>query len=84
MEDRDLLIVGAVVLLLLLLLGSGMGFGMGFGMIFWLLLLIALIYLLAERGKLTKEKTTREILDERYAKGEITSEEYKRMRAELR
>ncbi len=84
MEDRDLLIIGGAILLVLLLFGSGMGFGMGFGMIFWVLLLIALIYALAERGKPVKEKTTREILDERYAKGEITSEEYKRMREELR
>ncbi len=80
MEDRDLLIIGGAILLVLLLFGGGMGFGM----IFWVLLLIALIYVLAERGKPTKEKTTREILDARYAKGEITSEGYKRMREELR
>lgn len=60
-----------------------MGF-MGFGMIFWVLLLIAIIYALTDRGKLAKEKTARGILDERYAKGEITSEEYRRMKEELR
>lgn len=87
MEDRDLLIIGGAVLLVLLLFGGGMGFGMGFGMIFWFLLLIAIVYIgvsLADRGKLTKEKTAREILDERYARGEITSEEYKRMKENLR
>lgn len=84
MEIRDWIIIGAALLLLLLFSGGGMmGFGMGFGIIFWLLLLAVLVYAIANAGKPTKEKTAREILDERYAKGEITSEEYKRMRGEL-
>ncbi len=84
MEERDLLIVGGALLLALLLVGGGgmMGFGIGFMMIFWVILLVIIIYGLGDRGR-AKEKSAREILDERFARGEITPEEYRRMKETL-
>ena len=72
--------------------GSSMGWlGMGFGMIinlaFTALIIMAAIWMFkaAFRGGHREEKQTGaiEILKERYAKGEITSEEYQRMKKEL-
>ncbi len=66
----------------------GMGWGWGFMwlmpliMIAWLALLIAVIVLLVRwlgggsGGRSASTRTTRDILDERYARGEIDREEY--------
>jgi|GEM_PF-1251515 len=59
MENKDLWIIGAGVLLLLLLFSGGgmMGFGMGFGIIFWILLIALIVYLLAgKEGKVKMKK----------------------------
>ena len=65
---------------------GGWGFG-GIGMIlFWVLLVIAVVALFrTSRGKGCEHrtKTSLEILDERYAKGEIDREEYLKRRADL-
>ena len=72
--------------------GSSMGWlGMGFGMIinlaFTALIIMAAIWIFkaAFRGGHRAEKPTGgiEILKERYAKGEITNEEYQHMKKEL-
>ena len=72
--------------------GSSMGWlGMGFGMIMFLaftaLFIMVIIWVFKEvfRGVHRHEKTTGalEILKERYARGEITSEEYQRINKEL-
>jgi len=72
--------------------GSSMGWlGMGFGIIIHLafiaLIIMAAIWMFktAFRGEHREEKQTGaiEILKQRYAKGEITSEEYKSMKKEL-
>lgn len=65
---------------------------MGFGLI-WLILIVAVVaYLLGwrpenlnlgQRQERTDEKTPLEIVKERYARGEITKEEYEHMRADL-
>ena len=65
---------------------------MGFGLI-WLILIVGVVaYLmgwrpnnlnLGQQQEPTDEKTPPEIVKERYARGEITKEEYERMRAEL-
>lgn len=65
---------------------------MGFGLI-WLLLIVAVIaYLMGWRPEdlnlgrprdRTDEKAPLDILKERYARGEITKEEYERTRADL-
>ncbi|MBD3610099.1 MAG: SHOCT domain-containing protein [Gammaproteobacteria bacterium] len=67
----------------------GGGFG-GVGMIFWWILLVLVIaavfkWFIAPEGasKRTQSKTALEILDERYARGEIDDEEYQRRKREL-
>mgnify|MGYP003886780837 CR=1 FL=1 len=48
------------------------------GIIFLLLYIV-----IRETSPAEREKTPKEILKERYAKGEITEEEYKKMKQEL-
>jgi putative membrane protein len=53
------------------------GFGMGF--IFWviiLLILFIIFYQLKEKGSNTKVPSAKDILDRRYANGEIDTAEY--------
>lgn len=86
MEDRELWILGIAVLLIFLLFSGGgmMGFGMGFGIIFWVLLIAMVVYLLTSREKAEKrEDSATKILNERYAKGEISREEYLEKKKEL-
>jgi len=73
--------------------GNSMGWlGMGFGMIinlaFAALIIMAVMWLFKEvfRGGHRQEKSTGvlEILKERYARGEITSEEYQHLKNELK
>lgn len=75
--------------------GWGMGWGwghMGLGvmfMILWLILLIAVVVLLvrwvggATPGSSSPHPTPRDILDERFARGEIEREEYESRRKAL-
>lgn len=60
---------------------SGFSFGMGFGWLVPILLILVLFYFL----NLNKdsEVSARDILDKKYASGEITKEEYKIKRANL-
>jgi len=56
--------------------------GMGFGMIvFWILLLVVLVVVLGKRNRV--RPSARELLDERYARGDIDREEYEKRRADL-
>lgn len=58
------------------------GFGMmGFGWIFLILIILAIVYLL--KGKNSSKKSARDILDERYAKGQIDLEEYNEKKKNL-
>jgi len=53
------------------------GFGMGLGWIIPLFLIVGLVYFLNDNHRKTdKEKSAKEILDLRLAKGEIDKEEY--------
>lgn len=54
----------------------------GFGWIFFLLIIIVVVYLL-KGGNNTNKKSARDILDERYAKGEIDLEEYNERKKNL-
>ena len=66
--------------------GIGFGyFGFFMGIIFWIGLIIGLIFLIkwliTQSG--TKHETPLEILKRRYAKGEITKEDFERMKKDL-
>jgi putative membrane protein len=53
------------------------GYGMGLGWLIPILLIVGLVYFLNENSrKIDKEKSAKEILDIRLAKGEIEKEEY--------
>jgi putative membrane protein len=72
-----------------------MGFGMGFGMLFiglfWIALIVGAVWLvggLFQGGRSPnitsgRGQSPREILDERYARGEITREQYELMKSDL-
>ena len=70
---------------------GGMGFGMGFGWLLWLLLFVALILVVKtvfdsqsrSNAENTITKKALEILDERYARGEIDRREYEEKRRHL-
>lgn len=85
MKEKELLVIAGAVLLVLFLLGGGMmgGIGMGLGLIFWALLIVLAYYLIAGREKAAELESPAEILGKRYAKGEISREEYLRMKKEI-
>jgi len=70
--------------------GSGLGYGyMGLGLIFWILIIVGVILLikwLVDQGKTTGgggQQSSMEILKSRYARGEITAEEFEEMKKRL-
>lgn len=72
------------------MMGYGFGFGM-FGLIINFLLIVGVIYLVIKwvRGEGSRnagynDNTPERILDERFARGEISEEEYFRMKSILR
>lgn len=73
-------------------LGSGVWLGMGFGMVLWLVLGVLVVWLIV-RGLMALERSRTEgparsgpdeILRERFARGEIDSDEYERRLTLLR
>lgn len=88
MKDRDLLVILGVVLVALFLSSFGAG-GMMFGWMFmWLPIVVLIILLAALLGKGSTcmpqhEESAIETLNKRYAKGEISREEYLRMKGEI-
>ena len=86
-----LLVVAALVVIPLLTMGGGMmggGFGMfGGGMFLWPLLLIGLgvlvFYGLSGRGESNASDSALETLRARYARGEITDEEFEERKQTL-
>ncbi len=73
----------------------GFGFGIGwmiFGLIFWILIIVGLIFLikwLIDQGKLTRpvqpvqNESPLDVLKIRYARGEITKEQFEQMKKDL-
>jgi len=56
---------------------NGYAMGMGLGWLIPILLIVGLVYFLNDNSrKIDKEKSAKEILDIRLAKGEIEKEEY--------
>lgn len=73
--------------------GIGGGMGFGFGWIFWLAILGVIVWLavtLVNRSGGTRgsrrevEDSPLDVLRRRYARGEISKEEFREMKAELR
>lgn len=62
--------------------GFGMGFGGGLMWIFWILLIVVILWsvkaIFITSGDTGKQRTPREILDDRFARGEIEEDEYRR------
>jgi len=59
----------------------GWGFGMGFGWLIPLLLIVVLVYYInSNKSSKNEGLSARELLDRRYANGEIDEQEYKRKR----
>ncbi len=67
--------------------GWGMGFGWLFMIVFWALVIIGVIYLIkfiaAASKKEEKGETALDILKKRYAKGEISKEEFEEKKKEI-
>ncbi|MCF8045299.1 MAG: SHOCT domain-containing protein [Desulfarculaceae bacterium] len=68
----------------------GHGWSMGFGWIFWLILIALMVWIAVklinpDRGACNEsDRTALDILKERYAKGEITREEFKQLENDIR
>lgn len=59
----------------------GWGFGMGIGWLIPLLFIVILVSFIKDNKK--ESESARDILDKRYARGEIDEKEYKTKRADL-
>jgi len=67
--------------------GWGMGFGWLFMVLFWALVILGVVFIfkmISDRSRpAEKGETALDILKKRYAKGEITKEEFERMKDDL-
>jgi putative membrane protein len=69
--------------------GWGMGFGMVFMLLFWVLIILGVAALIrwlmtqSSPGRGSRDKTPLEIVQERYARGEIDREEYEQKKRDL-
>lgn len=69
--------------------GGGMFFGGGFMWFFWILIIVVIVVVIkavlgnGSRGTATKSDSAIEILQKRYARGEIDENEFNRRRKEL-
>ena len=65
----------------------GMGGGMIFMALFWVVIIVGVIYLiklLADKSRNgTQTESAEEILEKRYAKGEISQEEFEKIKKDL-
>ena len=67
--------------------GWGMGFGWIFMILFWVVVIVGVVYIVQaisrRAGQSGPEENPLDILKKRYAKGEITKEEFERMKDDL-
>lgn len=64
------------------------GYGGGIMWIFWILIIVALVWFVVSAARRTgtppyREKSAREILEERYARGEIDRDEFELKKKDL-
>lgn len=70
--------------------GWGMGFGGIFMILFWVVIIVAVVTLVrwlasgSSRFDLPREKSALDILNERYARGEIDKEEFEQKKRNLK
>lgn len=62
--------------------------GMGFGWFFWIAIIAIIVWLIVDRSNknrqnLLQQETALDILKKRYAKGEITKEQFEQMKNDL-
>jgi len=65
--------------------GVGMGFGGGFMWLIWIVLIFGIVWAVGGPRSSTepRPRTPRELLDERFARGDIDEDEYRSRRATL-
>lgn len=65
--------------------GWGMSFGWIFMLLFWVLVILGIVAIVRwlSGSNSTRQKTALEILQERYARGEIDQQEYQQKRRDL-
>ena len=65
----------------------GLGMGFGFGWLLWIVIIIGIVYaatrILRAPGKSGNGETALDILNKRYARGEITREEFEKMKEDI-
>jgi len=67
--------------------GWGMGFGWAFMVIFWIIVIAVIVFIVKavtgrEKSR-SQEESSLDILKKRYARGEISKEDFDRMRDDL-
>lgn len=65
-----------------------MGGGMWFGWVFWIVIIVLIVYLIVrftnqQNTRSTSNKSALDILKKRYARGEITKEEFDKMKNDI-
>jgi putative membrane protein len=72
------------------MIGNGMGFGMLFGMVFWIILLVGIVFFVVwvvwgplRRPPQHSHESALEILKKRYARGEISKEEFEEKKRDI-
>ena len=65
--------------------GFGMGFGGAFMWLVWITLVLAIVWVVGQMRSdgARRARSPRELLDERYARGEIDEDDYQRRRATM-
>jgi putative membrane protein len=85
LRDKEILLIVGLAVLLLFGFGSGMmtGLLMGPGLLIWAVILFLVYYMFVDKKRVVGEESAMDVLDKRFAKGEISREEYLEMKKEI-